>query len=93
MCGMLGQQSLHPGCGIWLNPCSGVHTIGMLFPIDVVGLNSRMQVVKLWPGLPAWRCTWPRLGVSSVVELPSGEISRLSLRVGDEIVVCKNADA
>lgn len=92
MRGLLGQQSLEPGCGLWLNPCSSVHTVGMQFPIDVIGLNSRMQVVKLWPGLPAWRCTWPRPGISSVVELPLGDIARCSLFVGDEVVVCKSAD-
>jgi hypothetical protein len=41
--GLLGLRSsdFRNGCGLWIVPCHGVHTLGMGFPIDVVYLDRR----------------------------------------------------
>ena len=40
MVGLLGQNEIDTGGGLWIKPSSGVHTIGMKFPIDVIGLDK-----------------------------------------------------
>lgn len=52
LCGLLGKNGLEPGSGILIRPSSGVHTIGMRFAIDVVGLDKNLRVLKVWRRLP-----------------------------------------
>src|SRR5271163_39946 len=33
------------GTGLWIVPSRGVHTIGMLFPIDIIFLSKEKEVV------------------------------------------------
>ena len=51
MFGLLGRRGLSTGEGLWIKPSSGVHTFGMMFAIDVIGLDKNLRVVKLWPRL------------------------------------------
>jgi uncharacterized protein len=43
--GLHGKKGLEPGCGLLIRPSSGFHTMGKMFPIDVVGLFKEMRVV------------------------------------------------
>lgn len=81
--GLLGRQSVQPGDGMLITPCSGVHTIGMRCAIDVVGLDHRLRVIRLWPHLVPYRITAISLKVKSVLELAAGEIAATRLRLGD----------
>ena len=47
--GLLGKTRrwARPGSGLWILPSRGVHTIGMLFPIDVIFLNKSRIVVHI----------------------------------------------
>ena len=80
--GLLGRNTLNTGEGIWIQPSSGVHTFGMRFPIDVVGLDRNMRVVKLWSHVKPQRMTSISRQVSSVLELADGQIEARSLQVG-----------
>jgi len=88
MWGLLGRSSLGAGGGLWIAPSSGVHTIGMKFPIDVVGLDRNKRVVKLWHSLVPYRITSVSMKMSSVIELAAGEILRAGIELGDQIAVC-----
>ena len=88
--GLLGRKELAPGAGVWIRPSSGVHTFGMRFAIDVVGLDRTMRVVRLWPGLKPNRATPLCRGVHSVLELAAGEIHARQLKVGDVISPAHN---
>jgi len=81
--GLLGRTGLDAGAGLWIKPCSGVHMFGMKFPIDVIGLNSKREVIKLWPNLKPWRMTSINLRLRSVIELPAGRIAECEVRLGD----------
>lgn len=83
--GLLGRNRLAAGEGIWIHPCSGVHTFGMKFAIDVVGLDREMRVVKLWRRLKPHRLTSISTKVHSVLELASGEIDARSLGIGQAL--------
>lgn len=85
--GLLGRRRLEDGCGLLISPSSGVHTFGMLFPIDVVALDKRHCVVALWANLRPWRVSGISLKTHSILELPSGQIARSSLQPGDRLEV------
>jgi uncharacterized membrane protein (UPF0127 family) len=87
MWGLLGRRSLGSGGGLWITPSSGVHTLGMKFSIDVVGLNRNKRVVKLWPGLVPYRMTSVSLKISSVIELSAGGIRAAQIELGDELAI------
>jgi uncharacterized membrane protein (UPF0127 family) len=81
--GLLGRRSLDAGRGLWIKPSSGVHTFGMMFPIDVIGLDKQLRVIKLWPNLVPWRVTSVSTRLRSVVELPAGTIARQGVELND----------
>jgi hypothetical protein len=83
--GLLGRSSLSAGEGIWIQPSSGIHTFGMKFPIDVVGLDREMRILKLWRQVKPQRMTSVSTKVNSVLELAGGEIDAHSLHVGQEL--------
>ncbi len=85
MVGLLGKPGLDAGRGLWITPSSGVHTLGMRFPIDVIGLDKNLKVVKLWPRLVPWRLTSVSLRLRSVIELPPGRIDECEVQVGDAL--------
>jgi uncharacterized membrane protein (UPF0127 family) len=92
MFGLLGRRGLNAGEGLWIKPSSGVHTFGMMFPIDVIGLDKNLRVVKLWPRLVPFRVTSVNFKVSSVIELGAGQISECGVQLGDQLRVQFPAD-
>lgn len=85
--GLIGKTKLNAGCGILIKPSSGVHTFGMLFPIDVVALDRKLQVVGLWHRLRPFRLTRISFRTHSVLELGPGEIQSLQIAIGDQLEV------
>jgi uncharacterized membrane protein (UPF0127 family) len=85
--GLVGRRRLDAGCGLIIKPSSGIHTFGMRFAIDVVALNKRLQVVKLWQRLPPFRVTSISLRIHSVLELPSGTIANCQIDIGDQLEI------
>ncbi|MFZ7943939.1 DUF192 domain-containing protein [Neobacillus sp. 19] len=73
--------------GLWIVPCNSVHMFFMKFPIDVVLLNERKEVVKLYPNLKPWSMTKPLKAAYSTLELPAGSINNLGIIVGSFIHV------
>jgi len=87
MFGLLGRRGLDAGGGLWIKPSSGVHTVGMSFAIDVVGLDRHLKVIKLWRCLPPFRVTSVSFRLGSVIELPCGVISQTGMKVGDQLEI------
>jgi uncharacterized membrane protein (UPF0127 family) len=87
MFGLLGRRGLDAGGGLWIKPSSGVHTFGMSFKIDVVGLDRDHKVIKLWRCLPPFRITSVSLKLKSVLELPCGTIAQAEMKVGDQLLI------
>lgn len=87
MRGLLGSAALAPGDSLWIGPCNSVHCWFMKYTIDVVYLDGQGGVVKLVEALRPWRMSGC-LRAASVLELAAGEIERLLLRLGDEVVWC-----
>jgi uncharacterized membrane protein (UPF0127 family) len=87
MVGLLGRRGLDAGAGLWIKPSSGVHTVGMAFAIDVVGLDRDLKVIKLWRRLVPYRLTSVSLQLRSVLELPSGTIAQSEIQLGDQLQI------
>src|ERR1700678_1725238 len=93
MFGLLGRRGLAAGGGLWIRPSSGVHTFGMAFSIDVVGLDRDLKVIKLWRCLRPFRLTSVSLKLKSVLELPCGVISQSQVQLGDQIHIASTSSA
>lgn len=86
--GLLGRPGLQEEEGLWIRPSSGVHTFGMSFPIDVIGLDREHRILKLWDSLRPQRLTKLSWKMQSVLELPAGTIQRTGACVGDLLQIC-----
>jgi uncharacterized membrane protein (UPF0127 family) len=85
--GLLGKGArwARPGRGLWIIPSHGVHTIGMLFPIDVIFLDKQHCVIHVEEHMRPFRLSRVLLKAHSVVELPPHTIFRTGTKVGDEM--------
>jgi uncharacterized membrane protein (UPF0127 family) len=87
--GLLGKTRrwARPGRGLWIVPSHGVHTIGMLFTIDVVFLDRAKRVVHLEEHVRPFRVSKISLNAHSVLELPPHTVFRTGTRVGDHFEI------
>jgi uncharacterized membrane protein (UPF0127 family) len=84
--GLLGRESLPPGDGLLLDPCSGIHMFFMRFPIDAVFIDRDGRVVHLSRGIGPWRMSRYVLRARAVLELPAGTIQRSRTQLGDRLL-------
>lgn len=85
--GLLKRTHLGPEEALWLTPSRGIHTIGMKFPIDVVFLNKKHNVVGLMSGLAPYRISAIHFDGYSVLELPNGTINKSRTEIGDQFEI------
>ena len=79
--GLLGRTDA--GGGLFIEPCSSIHTWFMKFPIDVVFLDAQDVVLAVYAALGPWRMTrWVR-GAQRVLELDVGRVG--ATEVGDRL--------
>jgi uncharacterized membrane protein (UPF0127 family) len=86
--GLLGRIALKPDDGIWLAPSCGIHTIGMLFAIDLIYLDAANRVIHLVEHLGPFRISPIRIKCASILELQSRAIYSSNTQVGDELLIC-----
>lgn len=67
--GLQLRRSLPSGAGIWLSPCSSLHTCFMRFPIDVIMLDRELSVVGLRKQIPPWNAVICVKHTTSVIEI------------------------
>jgi uncharacterized protein len=87
--GLMGtpRGSLHTGCALWIQPCHGVHTMFMRYPIDVVYLDRDFRVVKLEENVRPWRVTPVIVESATVLELPAHTVFNTGTKVGDVLEI------
>ncbi len=86
--GLLGRLRLKSDEGIWVLPSQGVHTIGVLFAIDLIYLGPDHRVLHVVESLGTFRIGPIRMHCSSVLELPTRTIYSSNTEVGDELLIC-----
>lgn len=77
--GLIGRRHFGNAGGLWLEPCNGVHTWGVRFPIDVVALDAAGGILKTWERVRPFRICLPVARGRAVLELPAGMLSSLNL--------------
>src|SRR5277367_2706323 len=89
--GLLGRTKrwAHLGAGLWIVPSRGVHTIGMMFPIDLIFLSREKEVVHLEEHVRPFRISAVSLRAMSVLELPAHTIFRTGTQVGDRLEIAR----
>ena len=89
--GLLGKTKrwAELGRGLWIVPSRGVHTIGMLFPIDLVFLDKEKQVVHVEEHVRPFRISAVSLKAWSVLELPTHTIFRTGTKIGDKLEIAR----
>ena len=90
--GLIGKLKLRSDDGIWVVPSRGIHTIGVLFPIDVIYLDEDSRVVHLVEHFGRFRIAPIRRQAASVLELPTHTIHASQTQVGDRLVICTQAE-
>jgi uncharacterized membrane protein (UPF0127 family) len=93
--GLLGITAgdFRNGCGLWIVPCRGVHTLGMGFPIDVLYLDGTDTVIHIERELRPWRLAPVAIEAASVLELPCGTAVDTGTAVGDRIDITLSSDS
>jgi len=89
--GLLGKTKnwAKSGRGLWIVPSRGVHTIGMLFPIDLIFLNKDKEVVHIEEHVRPFRISKISLKSWSVLELPAHTIYLTGTKVGDRLEISR----
>ena len=90
--GLMGKQSLDPFDALWIRPChGGIHTFFMKFSIDVLFVNTKLQICHIRKNIKPWRIVHPPLfsGTYSVFEFPAPALHDFNLKNGDYLSVEK----
>jgi uncharacterized membrane protein (UPF0127 family) len=86
--GLIGRLSLRSDQGLWIVPSRGIHTFGVLFPIDLIYLDANHKVIHLVEHFPPFSVAPIRTQANSVLELPTHTIYSSQTQPGDQLLVC-----
>lgn len=81
------SSSFQSGCGLWINPCHGIHTMFMRFPIDVLYLDREQRVMRVEDNVRPWRVSPVIIESATVLELPAHTAWNTGTKVGDTIEI------
>jgi uncharacterized membrane protein (UPF0127 family) len=86
--GLIGRLRLKVDEGLWIVPSCGVHTVGVLFPLDIIYLDESHRVIHIIEHFPRFRIAPLRTQASSVLELPTHTIYTSQTQPGDQLLIC-----
>jgi uncharacterized membrane protein (UPF0127 family) len=86
--GLIGRLKLRSSEGLWVVPSSGIHTLGVLFPLDLIYLDDNYQVIHVIEYFPTFRIAPLKIRAASVLELPPHTIYSSQTQAGDLLVIC-----
>ncbi len=72
--------------GILFVPAISIHTLFMNFPLDVVFMDRKYKVLKIYRNLRPWRHTWFYFRSTTTLEVPAGTLPS-EINVGDILEV------
>ncbi|GGA61271.1 hypothetical protein GCM10011507_10930 [Edaphobacter acidisoli] len=86
--GLIGRLKLRFDEGLWVVPSCGVHTVGVLFPLDLIYLDEKFCVIETVEHFPRFRIAPIRAHAASVLELPTHTIYSSQTQPGDQLLIC-----
>jgi uncharacterized membrane protein (UPF0127 family) len=89
--GLLGttRRWARPGKGLWIIPSHGVHTIGMMYALDLIFLDRNHKVVDVEEHVRPFRISKVSFKAESVLELPVHTVFRTETHVGDQLEISR----
>lgn len=69
--GLMLRKTFPEGFGILLNPCSSVHTMFMVVPIDIYFIDQDGVIVDLRKKVRPWSIVLPKGQARMVLEVPN----------------------
>lgn len=88
--GLLFRRPLEEGEGMLLIPCRQVHTFFMGYPIDVVFLDCKGEIVEILARLGSGKISPLIPGSRQVLELFAGTVEKFDLRKGNNLETFTN---
>lgn len=86
--GLIGRLELRVDEGLWVVPSCGIHTVGVLFPLDLIYLDENHRVIHVIEHFPRFRISPLKPHASSVLELPTHTIFSSQTQPGDQLIIC-----
>jgi uncharacterized membrane protein (UPF0127 family) len=86
--GLIGKLALGLDDGLWMVPSRGIHTVGVLFPLDLVYLDESHRVIHVIESFPTFHISPILSNAASVLELPTHTIYSSQTQPGDQLVIC-----
>ena len=85
--GMIGRRFAKvPFDAMVFENCNAVHCCWMSEAIDVIYVNDKLEVVKLYSDLKPWRFASGGRSSCAAIELPAGKIRCCGLKTGDRLI-------
>jgi uncharacterized membrane protein (UPF0127 family) len=89
--GLMFQEKLNEGYGLWIVPCTQIHTCFMRTSIDVMHVSGDGVVLYLEKNLSPWRVgRWVK-GTQSVLEIAPNTIEQYNIKI-NQIVIFVEVD-
>jgi uncharacterized membrane protein (UPF0127 family) len=84
--GLIGADPVYP---VFFTTRWGIHTFGVMHPIDVLILDDNNRVVTIRHRIPPNRFFFWNPFYKNVIELPAGEIDKRGIKTGEKILFHK----
>ncbi|MCY6371175.1 DUF192 domain-containing protein [Clostridium ganghwense] len=83
--GLMFTKELSPQSGLYISPCSGIHTYFMNYTIDVLYLDINNTILAIDENMTPGRVGKFRKSSVAVVELTSGKVKETQTKVGQVV--------
>lgn len=87
--GLIGKVKLTPDEGMWVVPSSGIHTLGVLFSLDLIYLDENYRIIHTIESFPRFRIAPLKVQAASVLEMRVHTIYSSQTQVGDQLLICE----
>ena len=83
--GLIGRPPLSEGEGLLILPCKSIHTHFMSYPIDVLYVDRRQEIVAIDQAMTPWRVGRIHRRARFVLEMPAGTVATTGTETGDRL--------
>lgn len=83
--GLMFTPTLGRDEGLIITPCNSIHMFFMNYPLDVIFLNEKDEVVGIVNDIKPWRVSKVFLKAKYCIEMPVGTIEAKRISIGDRL--------